>query len=86
MAYSYRSEIQASRAPRGLTEKEVAISRETHGENRVSKKKRKGFFRSFLESFGDPMIKVLLAALAANVIFLSQSSSWLESAGIALAI
>lgn len=70
----------------GLTEREVKKSREQYGENRIKRKERKGFFRSFLESFGDPMIKILLIALAINVIFLFQESNWFESIGIAVAI
>lgn len=69
-----------------LSQEEIEQSREEYGENRLSKKKRKGFFKSFLESFGDPMIKVLLIALAVNVIFLFHQSSWFESVGIAIAI
>ena len=87
MRYSYRRETQIhTQDPQGLTENEVRISRGKHGENRISKKRRKGFFLSLLESFGDPMIKVLLAALAINIIFLSRNANWFESAGIALAI
>ena len=71
---------------KGLTEKEVKQSREKYGENRISKQKRKGFFLSFIESFGDPMIKILLIALAINIIFLFHQSSWFESVGIAVAI
>lgn len=70
----------------GLTKEEVKQSREKYGENRISKKKRKGFFYSLLESFGDPMIKILLIALAINVIFLFKQSSWFETIGIAVAI
>lgn len=72
--------------PLGLTEIEVSRSRETYGENQLSKQKRKGFFKSFLESFGDPMIKVLLIALAINLLFLFQNANWFESIGIAVAI
>ena len=70
----------------GLTEPEVKISREKYGENRLSRRKRKHFLRSFLESFGDPMIKILLIALAINIIFLFRQANWFESAGIAMAI
>jgi len=70
----------------GLSEKEVKESREKYGENSLTKKKRKGFVRSFLESFGDPIIKVLLTALAINTIFLFNSADWFESVGIATAI
>lgn len=70
----------------GLTEDEVKASRAKYGENRLSKQKRKGIFLSFLESFGDPMIKILLIALAINVIFLFHEADWFESIGIAVAI
>jgi plasma-membrane calcium-translocating P-type ATPase len=71
---------------KGLTKEEVKQSREKYGENRISNKKRKGFFHSFIESFGDPIIKILLIALAINIIFLFKQSSWLESVGIGVAI
>ena len=87
MGYAYGRETQQyTKDAQGLTEAEVLISRQKYGENRVSKKKRKGFLLSLLESFGDPMIKVLLIALAINIVFLSQNANWFESAGIALAI
>lgn len=70
----------------GLTKEEVIKSREKYGENRISKKKRKGFLLSFLESFGDPVIKILMIALAINIIFLFKQSSWLETVGIGVAI
>lgn len=70
----------------GLTGDEVKKAREKYGENRISKKKRKGFFHSFLESFGDPVIKILLIALAINIIFLFKETSWLETVGIGVSI
>lgn len=70
----------------GLTSREAEESRRLHGSNTLTQKKRNGFFRKFLASFGDPIIKVLLAALAVNVIFLFRQSSWYESAGIAVAV
>lgn len=72
--------------PLGLTDAQVLHSRESHGENRPHKRKRKSLLASFLENFGDPMIKVLLIALAINVIFLFNKSDWFESLGIAVAI
>lgn len=72
--------------PRGLTDTEVNLSREKYGKNCISLKKRQGFWRSFFASFGDPMIKILLAALAINVLFIAQNANWFESVGIALAI
>ena len=61
-------------------------SRKQHGSNQLTQKKRNSFFRQFLSSFGDPIIKILLIALAVNVLFLFRHFDWYESAGIALAI
>ena len=71
---------------RGLTGKEVRQSRERYGENKIKKKKRKSLFMRFLESFGDPVIKILLVALLINAILLFRQSNWFESIGIAVAI
>ncbi|MCL2702002.1 MAG: calcium-translocating P-type ATPase, PMCA-type [Defluviitaleaceae bacterium] len=70
----------------GLTTEEAAASAMLYGENRLGGRKRKGFLQSFLESFGDPMIKILLIALAVNVIFLFRDNNWFETLGIAAAI
>ena len=70
----------------GLTDEQVLASRRLHGANTLTKRKRKGFFRQYLSSFGDPIIKILLVALAINVIFLFRNSDWMESAGIAVAV
>ena len=70
----------------GLSPQEVLISRNQHGENRVTSQKRKGFFHQFLESFSDPVIKILLIVLAINVLFMFRRFDWYETAGIALAI
>ena len=71
---------------RGLTQGEVEAARREFGENRLTPKGRTGFWRSFAHSFGDPMIKILLAALAINLIFLAKNANWFESVGIAFAI
>lgn len=71
---------------RGLSHAEVEHSRRKNGTNVITKKKRKGFWTQYLSSFGDPIIKILLIALAINVIFLFKHTSWFESAGIALAV
>ncbi len=70
----------------GLTTEQAEQSRREHGSNHLTQRKRRGFFRQFLDSFGDPIIKVLLAALAVNVLFLFRHFDWYESAGIAIAI
>ena len=71
---------------RGLSGAEVEKSRQKHGANELTQGKRQSFLRQFLASFGDPIIKILLAALAINVILLFREANWFESVGIALAI
>ena len=70
----------------GLSDREVVLSRQQHGSNRLTQGKRRGFFARYLDSFGDPIIKVLLAALAINTVFLFRGHDWYESVGIAVAV
>ncbi len=71
---------------RGLTASEVTASRVAHGDNRLSEQKRRGFFRLFFSNLGDPVIRVLLLALALNLLLTLRQSDWLETVGIALSI
>ena len=70
----------------GLTEDEVISSRRDHGENTLKKIKQKGFFRKFLENLSDPIIKILLIALAIEVIFTFRDCNYFEIGGIVAAI
>ena len=71
---------------RGLTDEEVRSSRATHGSNRLTKKKSKPFWRQFLSNLNDPVIRILLAALAVNLVLLFHNADWVETAGIGLAV
>ena len=71
---------------KGLSEREIVESRKEYGSNALSHKKRQGFWGHYLSNFGDPIIKVLLAALAINVLFLFRQHDWYESIGIAFAV
>ena len=51
----------------GLNNKEVLESRKKHGSNTISIKNRNTFFRIVIESLNDPIIKILLIALAIKV-------------------
>ena len=53
----------------GLSPQQVEQSRKQYGANEMTRKQAKGFWRRFLESFGDPIIKILLIALAVNILF-----------------
>lgn len=70
----------------GLTDKEVLENREKYGSNSISKIKTNSFFNLLLESFGDPIIKVLLIALVVKVIFLFKDFDCFETIGILIAI
>ncbi len=71
---------------RGLTEEEVRAAREKYGSNRLTGKKTRPFMRQFLSNLNDPVIRILLAALAVNLILLFHSSDWVETAGIGAAV
>ena len=70
----------------GLTNEEVLINREKYGSNIFTKKKEDSFFKLLLETFSDPIIKILLIALGIKVIFLIKDFDWYETIGIVLAI
>ena len=70
----------------GLSDKEVIINREKYGENIFTKKQQDTFFKLLLETFSDPIIKILLIALGIKTIFLIRDFDWYETVGIVLAI
>ena len=70
----------------GLTNEEVIKSREKYGSNIFSKKKQDSFFKLLMETFSDPIIKILLIALGIKVIFLIKDFDWYETVGIVIAI
>lgn len=70
----------------GLTDEEVLESRKKYGSNELSKTKKDGFFRLLLSTLGDPIIKILLIALAIKTIFLFKNFDWYETIGIVISI
>ncbi len=68
----------------GLTDDEVMRSKEKYGVNSFTEKKRTSFMRKLLGSFGDPIIKILLCALAITVIL--PGGGIYETVGIAVTI
>ena len=71
---------------KGLTRVEVEKSRELHGDNGLKKEKVKGVVGRFFENLGDPIIKILLFALATEVIFTLGRCNLYEVFGIIAAI
>jgi len=70
----------------GLSNEEVIESRKKYGNNSISGKKKNTFFKLFFEALGDPIIKILLLALAIKIIFLFKDFDYFETIGIVFAI
>jgi len=70
----------------GLSNDEVIINRNKYGSNTFTKKNNNSFFKLILETFSDPIIKILLIALAIKTLFLIKNFDWYETIGIVIAI
>lgn len=70
----------------GLSSQEVMQSRREHGHNALEKRAGGGFWRKVLSGFADPIIRILLIALAINALFMLRGAPWFETAGIAVAV
>ena len=70
----------------GLTSREVEEQRKKYGSNSISINKSNKFINILITSLSDPIIKILLIALAIKVIFLFSSFDWYETIGIVIAI
>lgn len=70
----------------GLTDAEVIESRRKYGANSIKVKNENKFLRLMLESLGDPIIKIMLIALAIRVVFLFSSFNWYETLGMLISI
>ena len=71
---------------KGLTNDEVIVNRKKYGSNTFSKRQQDSFLKLLLETFSDPIIKILLIALGIKTIFLIRDFDWYETVGIMLAI
>ncbi|QGU32063.1 calcium-translocating P-type ATPase, PMCA-type [Thermochromatium tepidum] len=71
----------------GLTDQEVERSRAQHGSNAVAAQKVETFWDKLLDNLRDPIIVILIVALAITVLltFLGYAK-WYESVGIAFAV
>ncbi len=70
----------------GLTDEEVSVAREKYGSNEIIETEKNTFLKLFIESLGDPMIKILLIVLAVKLVFLFADFNWFETLGILIAI
>ena len=70
----------------GLTDEQVRESRKKYGNNSIGEYKKNSFFRLIINSLGDPIIRILLIALAVKTFILFKNFDWYETIGILVAI
>lgn len=70
----------------GLNKEEVLKNRKLYGSNDIPRKNHEGFIKLLLSTLGDPIIKILLIALAIKTIFLFKNFNWYETIGIVISI
>ena len=70
----------------GLNDEEVKKSRIKNGSNIIDNKQPNTFLKLLIESLGDPIIKILLIALAIKVVFLFKNFDFYETIGILIAV
>ena len=71
----------------GLSDQEVSESRQTNGANVVTTQKSEGFYAKLLANLKDPIIVILLVALAVTVFLAALGfAPWYEGLGIAIAV
>ena len=78
--------IQQTTRHTGLTEEQAERSRREHGTNAMTPPRRKSFFSHFIKNLNDPVIKILIAALILNLLFVFRTADWVETAGIAISV
>lgn len=71
---------------KGLTEEEVDLNRKKYGTNKIEGNSDNSFLSKLIESMSDPIIKILIIALAIKVIFTLRHFDWYETIGIVISI
>ena len=71
---------------KGLTSAQAAASKKAHGDNHLTEQKRHGFWWHFFANLNDPVIRILLAALALNLLLVFREADWAETLGIAASV
>ena len=74
------------RVETGLGEADAAHSRETHGDNSIGQGKVRGFFPRVFDELKNPVTKILLLALGANIGMIFYGGSIAETVGIAASV
>ncbi len=71
---------------KGLTKEEVIESRRINGTNKLTNKKKITILNLIIESLNDPIVKILLIALAIKILLIFNKTDLYETVGIAIAI
>ena len=74
------------RKARGLSDKEVAESRQRHGENVLTPPEGTSLWRLYIDKYNDPIIKILLVAATISLGLAVIENDFVEAIGIFLAI
>lgn len=78
--------MKKERKARGLSDKEVAESRQRHGENVLTPPERTSLWRLYIDKYNDPIIKILLVAATISLGLAVIENDFVEAIGIFLAI
>lgn len=70
----------------GLSDDEVIKNRKLYGSNEIKKDNSNSLIKIIISSFGDPIIRILLIALAVKTFFFLQNFDWFETIGILITI
>ena len=70
----------------GLSDIEVIESRKKYGSNSINIKSDNRFIKLFIKTLGDPIIKIMLIALAIRFIMLFKDENWFETLGMLISI
>ena len=85
--YSYVKKYQLKvDTAKGLDDETVVRSRKEFGQNILLKTKKKSFMSKFISNLNDPIIRVLIIAMAINIAFSFNNINVPETVGIGMAV
>ena len=72
--------------PTGLTDVQIAESRQRHGENVLTPPPSTSLWKLYLDKYRDPIIQILLVAAAISLVLAIIEQDFIETIGIFVAI
>ena len=70
----------------GLNDEEVINNRKLYGSNDIKRNNTNSLFKIIISSLGDPIIRILLIALAIKTFFFLKNFDWFETIGVLITI